>query len=77
MTDTTITAFDFYSSLPLDVLMRIRSSHIDNLATMNEIISDKFGELTENEDGFFLETDDDVMYVGDTVEEAIEFVMSL
>lgn len=77
MTTQTISAFDFYNSLPVDVLMRIRSSHIDNLSTMNDILFGKAGQIEETEDGFVLVTEDgDEVFIGETVDEALDFITS-
>lgn len=77
MTDTTITAFDFYSSLPVDVLMRIRDSHITNLALMNDILADADMEIAEKNEGFFL-TDEhgEEYFIGDSVDEALDSLIT-
>lgn len=77
MTDTTITAFDFYSALPLDVLMRIRDSHITNLELMNDILRDAAFEIEEKEEGFFLTDEHDEEYfIGETVEAALDSLIT-
>lgn len=77
MTDTTITAFDFYSSLPLDVLMRIRDSHITNLELMNDILRDADFEIEEKDSGFFLmDEHGEEYFIGETVDEAFDSLIT-
>lgn len=75
MTDTTITAFDFYSSLHTDVLMRIRNSHIKNLEIMNDILSDADLAIEEKDEGIWLlDEEGEEHFIGETVDEALDTI---
>lgn len=77
MTDHTITATDFYTCLPTDVLVRIRTSHISSLNIMNDILSERGLVIDERGRGFYLTSEEDELFVGDTVDEAIDFIASI
>lgn len=77
MTDTTITAFDFYSALPLDVLMRLRDSSTSNVDMINDILRDAAFEIEEKEKGFFLTDEHEEEYfIGETVEAALDSLIT-
>lgn len=76
MTDHTITATDFYSAMPTDVLLRIRTSHIDNLGTMNSILEERGLVLDERGQGFYLTSSEDELFAGSTEDEALDFIIT-
>lgn len=77
MTDFTITATEFYTCIPTDVLMRIRTSHITSLGIMNDILSERGVTIEEKDDGFYLTSEEDELFAGDTVDEAIDFITTI
>lgn len=76
MSDTTITAFDFYNTMPTDMLVRIRSSHITSLDMMNNILEERGLMVDARGRGFYLTSEEDEMFAGSTEDEALDFIIS-
>lgn len=75
MTDTTITAFDFYNTMPTDMLMRMRDSHTTSLQMMTDILAERELALVEATEGFWVEDEfEDRLFAGETIDEAFDFV---
>lgn len=76
MTDHTMTASNFYAAMPTDVLIRIRTSHIDNLGTMNAILEERGLVLDSRGREFYLTSEEDEIFAGSTEDEALNFIIA-
>lgn len=75
MTDVTITPFDFYSSMPTDLLIKMRASSMSSIEIMNSILEERELALVEADEGFWIEDEnEDRLFAGETIDEALDFV---